>query len=88
MNCVATAVYEDFIKKILPETLSERAKCNILKLVVVIIGIWCIFLSFIVGYLEGVILVIMSLAGMFNGPLLGIFTIGILFPRANAKVIF
>lgn len=85
---MAGTIYEDFVHKIIGKDIGEKTASNILKLIVIIIGIVSTILVFVIENLGGLLPLAISLQGVTNGPLLGMFTIGVLFPRANAKVSF
>lgn len=87
MNCLAGTVYEDFISKILKNP-SEKKISFILKSIVLIAGIVCIGVVYIVDKFEGVMQLSFIIAGITNGPTLAIFTIGMLFPFVNSNVTF
>lgn len=57
-----------------------------MRSVVVGVGILCVALVFLVEKLGTVLQLAMSLEAITNGPLLGIFTMGILMPVVNGKV--
>jgi sodium-coupled monocarboxylate transporter 8/12 len=68
--------------------MSVKSTTRILKLIVTIDGIICMCLVFLIKYMEGrVFVLIIMLSAMKQGPTLGIFSLGMLFPRANSKVI-
>lgn len=59
---------------------------NCVKLIAMSYGLLAIALSFTVGSLGTVMQASMSLTGSLNGPLMGLFTLGMLFPFVNSKV--
>ncbi|CAH0390612.1 unnamed protein product [Bemisia tabaci] len=83
LNSMTGVIFEDMIE---PWTggLSERATGRVLKLVVVLIGILCVSMVFVVEQLGTLFQMTKSLLGITNGPLLGLFTLGMFFPSANA----
>ncbi|XP_015837590.1 sodium-coupled monocarboxylate transporter 2 isoform X2 [Tribolium castaneum] len=87
VNAMAGVIYQDFLKDLIPNV-SERTKCNILKLLVVAIGIWCMCISFVIVHSEGIVLLQLTSSAVYSGPVLGIFTLGVLFPRVNANGAF
>lgn len=87
MNSLAATIYEDFIVKILPIKVSEKTGSNILKLIVLVVGIVCTILVYVIEHLGGVFPLAVAFASVTAGPLVGMFTLGILVPRCNAKVI-
>ncbi|XP_017769088.1 PREDICTED: sodium-coupled monocarboxylate transporter 2-like [Nicrophorus vespilloides] len=85
MNCIAGIIYEDFIARYMPKDITQKKVSNILKLNVVIIGVVATSLVFVVERMGSLIPVAISIGSVSTGPLLGMFTLGILFPKANSK---
>ncbi|CAH1367678.1 unnamed protein product, partial [Tenebrio molitor] len=88
LNCLAGTIYEDFLSKFLPKNITEKTKCTVLKLIVITTGIVCLAMNFIVDHLGAIIPLNMAIVAISNGPLLGVFTVGLLFPRVRAKATF
>lgn len=86
MNCLAGTIYEDFISPFVSKNVSQITISNILKVVVIIIGLISTGMIFIVEQLGGLFPLALSLSGITYGPLLGIFSLGMLVPMANTKV--
>lgn len=86
LNSLAGTMYTDFIKPHMPEKTTEQTSSNVMKLLVVINGIICVSLVFIVDKLGAVLELSIRFGGMTAGTLLGLFTLGMLFPSANIKV--
>lgn len=86
LNSMSAVVLEDFCKPFVKRPLSDSAINFIMRSVVVGVGILCVALVFLVEKLGTVLQLAMSLEAITNGPLLGIFTMGILMPIVNGKV--
>lgn len=86
LNTLAGTIYEDFVHPHFEWARSDRAASNIMKALVVINGTICVILIFLVEKLGSVLQISLSFTGMTAGPILGLFTLGMLFRRANAKV--
>ncbi|KYQ47116.1 Sodium-coupled monocarboxylate transporter 1 [Trachymyrmex zeteki] len=84
LNSMSGVIYEDMIKPCLRKPISNVGASRIMKAIVVIIGAICVGLVFMVEKLSGLIQAGKSLSGITAGPLLGIFTLGMLFPMANS----
>ncbi|XP_037034061.1 sodium-coupled monocarboxylate transporter 2-like [Bradysia coprophila] len=84
LNTVAGTIYEDFLKHRNPNA-SEKTASNIMKIIVVVLGLVEMCLVFIVEKLGPVFLVTLALNGTTTGALLGMFTMGIIFRKANTK---
>ncbi|XP_068918218.1 sodium-coupled monocarboxylate transporter 2-like [Tenebrio molitor] len=89
LNTLSGVIYKDFLSKYFKTNLSLRSTTTVLKLIVTLNGIICMCLVFLIKYIEGRIWVLsMMLSAMQLGPTLGLFTLGMLFPRANSKGAF
>lgn len=88
MNTVAGSLYHDFICPFMPKKTSERTASNIMKLCTVIIGIIAVTLVFIVERLGAILQLNIAVSSMTAGPMLGLFTLGMVCPWANKKGAF
>lgn len=86
LNSMSAVVLEDFVKPYVKQQLSNRASTWIMRMVVVGVGAVCVALVYVVQHLGTVLQLTMSLESITNGPLFGIFTLGILLPWINANV--
>lgn len=86
LNSMSAVVLEDFVKPFANKPLSSRTINWIMRSVVVIVGAICVALVVVVQKMGTVLQLTMSLEAITNGPLLGIFTIGILLPWINGNV--
>ncbi|XP_076662885.1 sodium-coupled monocarboxylate transporter 2 [Andrena cerasifolii] len=84
LNSMAGVIYEDMIKPWIRPPVSQVAASRTMKAIVVVAGIICVALVFLVEKLSGLIQAGKSLSGITAGPLLGIFTLGMFFPIANS----
>ncbi|XP_015175380.1 PREDICTED: sodium-coupled monocarboxylate transporter 1-like [Polistes dominula] len=84
LNSLSGVIYEDIIKPCLRKPMSNVGASRIMKLIVIVIGIICVGLVFLVEKLTTLIQAGKSLSGITAGPLLGIFTLGMFFPFANS----
>ncbi|KAK4876642.1 hypothetical protein RN001_009148 [Aquatica leii] len=88
LNTISSTIYEDFVSPFLPEDITQKKASNILKFIVVIAGLICIALIFLYEQMGGVFQIFVTLQGIANGPLLALFTLGVLVPFINAKGAF
>ncbi|XP_044253188.1 sodium-coupled monocarboxylate transporter 2-like, partial [Tribolium madens] len=84
LNCLSDSIYSDFMKPFL----SKFSESKILKLSVVGIGILCTILAFVIQYLGNLFNFIFTIIGVTGGPILGMFTCGLLIPKTNSKGAF
>lgn len=87
LNSMSAVFLEDFVKPFVKKPLSNTAINWIMRMVVVVVGLICVALVVVVQKMGTVLQLTMSLEAITNGPLLGIFTIGIFLPWINSTVI-
>ncbi|KAF5284019.1 hypothetical protein FQR65_LT13626 [Abscondita terminalis] len=85
INTLSLTIYEDVLKSRLPKNLSQKRITIIMKSLVVISGLSCLLLVFVIENLGGVVQLGLSFHGLTLGPLVGITALGMLFPYANGK---
>ncbi|KAK7579577.1 hypothetical protein V9T40_000206 [Parthenolecanium corni] len=85
LNSMTGVIYEDMIKPLSKNVISEEKASYIMKITVIIIGVLCVAMVFIVEQLGTLIQAGKSLSGITAGSLLGVFTLGMFFPWANEK---
>ncbi|XP_012533313.1 sodium-coupled monocarboxylate transporter 1 [Monomorium pharaonis] len=86
LNTVSGTIYEDFINPRIPDSPKKEAMAtNIMKGIVVVTGVISVILVFLVERLGSVFQIGVSMRGVTDGPLLGLFVLGMLVPWANAK---
>uniref|UniRef100_A0A3P9H342 Solute carrier family 5 member 8 n=1 Tax=Oryzias latipes TaxID=8090 RepID=A0A3P9H342_ORYLA len=83
INALAAVTIEDLIK---PHTnLSEKQLSWLSKGMSLLFGVLCIGMAGIASLMGGILQATISIFGVIGGPLLGLFTLGILCPFANSK---
>ncbi|XP_076245140.1 sodium-coupled monocarboxylate transporter 2 [Calliopsis andreniformis] len=86
LNTVAGTIYEDFIDPWLPDSNNKEARAaTIMKITVVLIGLICVALVFLVDRLGDIFQISLTLHGVTAGAMLGIFSLGMLVPWATTK---
>ncbi|XP_064282138.1 sodium-coupled monocarboxylate transporter 2 isoform X1 [Passer domesticus] len=85
INALATVTFEDLVKKGFPN-ISEKMSTWISKGLCVLYGVLCTSMAAAASLLGGVVQASLSIHGMCGGPMLGLFTLGIVFPCANWKL--
>ncbi|XP_073839639.1 sodium-coupled monocarboxylate transporter 1-like isoform X3 [Musca autumnalis] len=85
LNSLAAVVLEDFIKPFSRRGISERTTGLIMRTVVVVCGLSSIGLVYVVEKLGMVLQLSATLQSIVYGPMLGIFTVGMLMPWLNEK---
>ncbi|CAG7836014.1 unnamed protein product [Allacma fusca] len=87
LNSLAAIALEDVCKSIWTD-MTEETATKFSKWLAVAFGIISFGLVFVAAQLGGVLQAALSIFGMVGGPLLGVFTLGMFFPWANAKGAF
>ncbi|XP_015432992.1 PREDICTED: sodium-coupled monocarboxylate transporter 2-like [Dufourea novaeangliae] len=86
LNTVAGTIYEDFIDPWLSESNNKEARAaTIMKSIVVVVGLVCVALVFLVDRLSDIFQMSLTLHGVTAGAMLGIFTLGMIVPWATSK---
>ncbi|XP_017848102.1 sodium-coupled monocarboxylate transporter 1 isoform X3 [Drosophila busckii] len=89
LNSLSAVILEDFVKpKMRNKRMTERTVAWTMRLVVVVFGISSIFMVYVVEHLGMVLQLSASLQSSLYGPMLGIFTVGMLMPWVNEKSMF
>ncbi|XP_078540337.1 sodium-coupled monocarboxylate transporter 2-like isoform X2 [Lissotriton helveticus] len=84
INALATVTYEDFVKSCF-KNISDRKGAWISKGLCVLFGVLCTTMAVVASFMGGVVQAALSIHGMCGGPMLGLFTLGIVFPWTNWK---
>lgn len=85
LNSMSAVVLEDFFKTLINRPLTERQTNYIMRGVVAVFGAICVGLVLVVERLGSVLQLSMSLGSVANGPLLGIFTMGVAMPWVHGN---
>ncbi|XP_031349221.1 sodium-coupled monocarboxylate transporter 2-like isoform X1 [Photinus pyralis] len=88
LNAISGVIYEDFVSHFLSKSTSQQRISNVLKVIVAGMGIVCTLLVFILDNVKGIFPFYIGLMAVATGPLLGIFTMGLLVPFVNSKGAF
>ncbi|KAF5273271.1 hypothetical protein FQR65_LT04693 [Abscondita terminalis] len=84
-NTLGATIYGDFVKPHIPTDLSRTWENYILKFIVVAAGMLCIALTFLIDQLGSIFTFLSATQGCVSGLLVGLFSLGMLFPSANSK---
>ncbi|XP_061102982.1 sodium-coupled monocarboxylate transporter 2 [Conger conger] len=83
INALATVTYEDFVKQYCD--LTDKAGTWVSKGLCVVFGVVCTTMAVAASFMGGIVQAALSIHGMCGGPMLGLFSLGILFPCTNTK---
>ncbi|KAL6474235.1 hypothetical protein MHYP_G00177960 [Metynnis hypsauchen] len=84
INALATVTYEDFVSQCCRD-ISSRAATWISKALCVVFGVACTSMAVAASSMGAIVQAALSIHGMGGGPMLGLFSLGILFPFINSK---
>ncbi|XP_055455175.1 sodium-coupled monocarboxylate transporter 2 [Psammomys obesus] len=84
INALATVTFEDFVKSCFPH-ISDKLSTWISKGLCLFFGIVCTSMAVVASFMGSVIQAALSILGMCGGPMLGLFTLGLVFPFVNWK---
>ncbi|KAK3732257.1 hypothetical protein RRG08_030600 [Elysia crispata] len=85
LNAVSMVVLEDFIRVYLKSRIRKEKERLILQIISAIFGFVCLEMTFLVSRFASVSQAAMAVFGIFSGPFLGIFSLGLFFPSVNEK---
>ena len=66
--------------------MSDQKATLVAKVTTVLFGLTCFALAFLAANVKTILEASIAFVGSITGPILGVFTLGIFFPRANAIV--
>uniref|UniRef100_H2YIT4 Solute carrier family 5 member 8 n=1 Tax=Ciona savignyi TaxID=51511 RepID=H2YIT4_CIOSA len=84
INAMSCVTVEDFIKPVTKWSDTTILINILLDSSVIIYGGLCIAMAYLASQLGGVLEAALSILGLVGGPLVGLFTLGLLFPFANS----
>ncbi|XP_037954460.1 sodium-coupled monocarboxylate transporter 1 isoform X3 [Teleopsis dalmanni] len=87
LNSLSAVVLEDFVKPNISKPLTERTTAIIMRTVVIVFGLSSIGLVYVVEKLGMMLQLSVSLQSIIYGPMLGIFSVGMLMPWINEKCV-
>jgi len=84
LNSLAAICLEDFVRPFCCTNMNDARATTVSKFLAIIFGLLCFGLVFVAAQFGDVLQAALSIFGIVGGPLLGIFTLGMLFPWANS----
>ena len=85
INSVTTVVVNDFIKPLREQQGDERSDVRLARMCTLVLGTFATLVSFVVAYIEDILQASQTFLGLFSGPVLALFLLGILTRRANFR---
>jgi len=68
--------------------ISDKTRVFYMKILVLAYGAICLILAFLSQYLGSILQTSLVIFGVIGGPVLAVFTLGILLPHVNQKVFY
>lgn len=70
------------------QEISDKKRVFYMKILVLVYGAICLLLAFLAKYFDSILQTSLIILGVIGGPVLAIFTLGVLIPRVNQKVFY
>ncbi|KAJ4433273.1 hypothetical protein ANN_15532 [Periplaneta americana] len=86
LNSLGATLFEDFVRPCFKQKISDHRANVMIKCVVIVIGGICLAFVMVVDKLGAVLQLCLRMQGITYGAVIGIFSMGMFYPRANAKV--
>lgn len=84
INSITGVLFEEFIRPWMPQDTNELTCCKIMKVLCMLVGCYCACVVWFAKDLDRLQHVASGVTGVSAGTLLGLFTLGIVFSRANS----
>jgi SSS family transporter len=85
LNSLAAVLIEDIYKGLMGRQMTDQRQGFISKILSVILGAFVILLTYVVSYFGSILNAALSLFGVLEGPIMGVFFLGFFFPQANRR---
>ena len=85
INSVTSVVVNDFIKPLRKRLGDDRSDVRLARMCTLALGIFATLVSFVVSYIDDILQAAQTFLGLFSGPVLALFLLGILTRRANFR---
>ncbi|XP_025411164.1 putative sodium-dependent multivitamin transporter [Sipha flava] len=85
LNSLAAVTMEDYVKPLMKQDITDKKLVFFMKILVLIYGAICLLLAFLAQYFDSVLQTSLTIFGIIGGPVLAVFTLGVLLPHVNQK---
>ncbi|CAF0964272.1 unnamed protein product [Rotaria sordida] len=87
VNSIATVIVEDIYKRIsIARPMSNERQATVSKVLSIGLGLFTIFLAFIVSYMKtNIITIVLQIFGAFTAPILGVYLLGFFTARVQSR---
>ncbi|XP_071129767.1 sodium-coupled monocarboxylate transporter 2-like [Mytilus edulis] len=83
LNSLSAVLLQDIVKVYIAPDITDQRAALLTKVFAVMFGIICLSLTYVASLLGGILQAALAIFGMLGAPMLGLFTLGMLFPWAN-----
>ncbi|KAL8566599.1 hypothetical protein ACOMHN_054821 [Nucella lapillus] len=83
LNSIAAVVLEDVIRAYIAKDIGDKNATRVTKSLGLVFGAICLALTYVASLMGNILQAALSLFGMIGSPVLGVFTLGMIFPWAN-----
>ncbi|CAF3733082.1 unnamed protein product [Rotaria sp. Silwood1] len=83
LNSLAAVLIEDIYKGLMNRQMTDQRQGFISKIVSIILGICIMLLTYVISFFGSILNATLSLFGVLEGPIMGVFCLGFFFPQAN-----
>lgn len=70
------------------QEIPDKNRVFYMKLLVLVYGTICLLLAFLAQYFDSILQTSLTILGVIGGPVLAVFTLGVLLPQVNQKVYY
>ncbi|CAI9723615.1 sodium-coupled monocarboxylate transporter 1-like [Octopus vulgaris] len=84
MNSLSAVIFQDFLKPYCLKGMSDAKSTIATKILALCLGVLCLAATVGASKLGGILQAALALYGCLSSPMLGLFTLGMIFPWANA----
>lgn len=70
------------------QEISDKNRVFYMKILVLVYGAICLLLAFLAQYFDSILQTSLTILGVIGGPVLAVFTLGVLIPRIDQKVFY
>lgn len=85
LNSLGATLFEDFVRPCIKQKISDHRANVLIKCVVIVIGGLCLAFVMVVDKLGAVLQLCLRMQGVTYGAMIGLFSMGMFYPRANTK---
>ncbi|ESP04002.1 hypothetical protein LOTGIDRAFT_156605 [Lottia gigantea] len=85
LNALAAVFLQDILRPYFLPDIREHRATFLSKVTAFVFGVICLGLTWVASQMGGILQAALSLFGMLGAPMMGLFTLGMLFPWANTK---